>query len=164
MNTAMEIEANGLTEVMIRLEEMPGAIRRSIAAAVYGQAVRVQKIVKEDKLQGGVLNKRTGRLRDSIHIETDNTAGAVVARVGTDVEYAAYHEYGFSGTEQVREHLRTITEAFGRPLETPRDVLVRAHSRNVEYPAHSFLRSTLEEEAPTILAAFQAAVEQALNA
>jgi len=162
--TALTIEANGLTEVMVRLQEMPDKVRRALGAAVYGQATRIQAIIKNDKLQGGVLNKRTGRLRDSIHIETDTTDGAVMARVGTDVEYAAYHEYGFSGTEQVREHLRHITAAFGRSLASPREVLVRAHSRKVDYPAHSFLRSTLAEEAPAIIAALEGAVQQAVNA
>ena len=162
--TEITVDISGLTEVMVHLDGLDAEIRRSIGAVVYGQALRVQEIVKDQKLQGGVLNKRTGRLRDSIHVETVDIDGAVVATVGTDVVYAAYHEYGYHGTEQIREHLRHMTMAYGRQVKTPRDILVRAHTRTVDYPARSFLRSTLTEEAPAIRAALETAVQQGLNA
>lgn len=101
-----------------------------------------------DNLGGKVLRKRSGRLATGLEIAVTaagNSVG-VAARV-TGVPYAAYQEYGFHGTETVRAHLRTITEAFGRPIAA-RPVAVRSFARRVDYPAHSYLRAALASLAP----------------
>ncbi|MFX6778543.1 hypothetical protein ABTH52_20150, partial [Acinetobacter baumannii] len=69
---------------------------------------------------------------------------AVIGIVSTNVKYGRIHEYGFSGTVAVRESLRQVNKAFGRPIQT-REVAVRAHSRRVNLPARSFLRSALHD-------------------
>ena len=63
------------------------------------------------KLSGDVLRVRTGRLRRSIHPEWDFRQGYSGATVGTNVEYAAIHEYGFSGSVQVKSFQREMTKA-----------------------------------------------------
>lgn len=100
--------------------------------------------VKQRKLSGQVLNRRTGRLSRSVHHEIDTGSGRVVGAVGTNVSYAKVHEYG--GTFEVPEHIRHITQAFGRPLKSPVDALVRAH--HATFPERSFLRSAYREMAP----------------
>lgn len=160
--TAVSVEAIGVESVQVRLREMNGQVRQALIAAVTVQAAQMVQVVKEDKLSGQVLGQRTRRLRDSIHDQVTPTGSGVQATVGSDVAYAAFWEYGFQGTEAVREHLRHITQAFGRPI-TGRDVLVSAHSRKVDAPARSFLRSTLAEREPIILAAIEQAVQQAAN-
>lgn len=147
--------------VVARLGSMNAAVRRALERAVEALAIVIQGKVMR-KLTGPVLNERTHRLHDSIHYEMASSPQAVVAVVGTNVEYAAYHEFGFSGAMQVREHLRRITQAFGMPI-SPRDVLVSAHTRTVRYPERSFLRSTLAEEADAIAAALAEAVNGAVQ-
>jgi phage gpG-like protein len=158
---AVTVELIGQDAVLLRLRAMGDAVRRSLLRAVTRAAIEVQARVRQ-KLAGEVLQERTHHLHDSIHYEVADSASGIVATVGTDVVYAAIHEYGFSGSEQVREHMRRVSVAFGKPIE-PVDALVRAHSRQVNMPARSFLRSSLTELAPEIRSEIQAAVDQAVR-
>ena len=115
------------------------------------------------KLSGDVLRVRTGRLRRSIHPEWDSRQGYSGATVGTNVEYAAIHEYGFSGSVQVKSFQREMTKAFGKPI-SPTQVTVRAHTRNVNMPERSFLRSTLREMKSEIEEGLQKAIAKELKA
>ena len=98
-------------------------------------AVDVTAHVKDRKLSGQVLNVQTGRLRRSINYRVTETGTGIEARVGTNVEYARIHEFGFKGTVNVREHMRKGKQAFK----------VRAHTRRVNLPERSFLRSSLSD-------------------
>ena len=116
-----------------------------------------------NKLSGDILKVRTGRLRRSIHPEWDFKPGHMGATVGTNVEYAAIHEYGFKGTVQVKSFQREMTKAFGRPI-APKQVTVSAHSRNINMPGRSFLRSALKEMRPEIIEGLKNAVAKELKA
>ena len=116
-----------------------------------------------NKLSGDILKVRTGRLRRSIHPEWDFKPGHMGATVGTNVEYAAIHEYGFKGTVQVKSFQREMTMAFGRPI-APKQVTVSAHSRNINMPERSFLRSALKEMRPEIIEGLKNAVAKELKA
>ena len=74
----------------------------------------------------------TARLMNSITSEGDKTS----VRVGTNVEYAAAQQI----SQQVREHVRRITQAFGKPIDMTA-VQVKAHSRKVhmELPQREFM-------------------------
>ncbi len=159
----MTVETTGLTEAILRLKSLPDVVRARLTGQITAEAIRLQGIIKDDKLSGGVLKNRTGRLRASINYRVASSAQSVTGIVGADMNkagYAAFHEYGFTGTEQVREHLRTMSVCFGK-MVTPREVLVRAHQRRVDYPGRSFLRSTLSEEAEGIKSRLAAAVAEA---
>lgn len=152
----------GDAQVIAKLKELPQKTQQSLTRAITKLAIELQSKVKQDKLSGQVLKRRTGTLSRSINREITETANAVTGQVGTNVEYAAYHEYGFHGTQQIKEHLRTIKQAFGRPIE-PRSVTVAAHSRKVDYPAHSFLRSALHDMDATIRAGIADALHEAIK-
>jgi HK97 gp10 family phage protein len=152
----------GDAELVAKLKELPQKVERSLVRAVVRLAVELARHVKQDKLSGQVLKRRTGTLSRSINREITDTANAVTGQVGTNVEYAAYHEYGFHGTQQIKEHLRQIKQAFGRPIE-PRSVTVAAHSRKVDYPAHSFLRSALHDMDAAIRSGIADALHEAIR-
>lgn len=114
------------------------------------------------KLSGEVLRVRTGRLRRSIHPEWDFKPGYAGATVGTNVEYAAIHEYGFKGSVQVKSFQREMTMAFGKPI-APRSVLIKSHARNINMPERSFLRSTLTEMTAEIKESLPNAVMKELD-
>jgi len=114
------------------------------------------------KLSGDVLRVRTGRLRRSIHPEWDFRQGYSGTTVGTNVEYAGIHEYGFSGSVQVKSFQREMTKAFGKPI-SPTQVTVRAHTRNINMPERSFLRSTLREMNSEIVEGLQEAIAKELK-
>lgn len=149
------------TAFSARLQRLPDLIRARLITALDSEAYRLQARVKE-KLSGEVLKNQTGRLRRSINVESHDTGDTLVRTVGTNVRYARAHEYGFTGTVDVREHTRRITQAFGRPIP-PRDVIVRAHTMKMNLPERSFLRSALRERAPSIRDAIVAAVKGAIE-
>lgn len=155
MNLTVDIHSEA---VVARLQAMNGAVRSALKKTVVTEAIKVQARVMQ-KLAGEVLNERTHHLHDSIHYETRETATGIFAVVGTNVVYAAYHEYGFHGTQEVREHLRRVSVAFGRPIATV-EANVRAHQRRVNYPARSFMRTTLAEKATEIKEAIETALEK----
>lgn len=68
-----------------------------------------------------------------------SNASANEAEVGTNLDYARAHQEGFTGTQQVGAHKRTIRQAFGRVLKAPIEVMVPAFSRNFHTPARPFL-------------------------
>lgn len=135
----------GRAELVANLDRIKAQAPAFFERRMVTVTTRLASYVVTDKLSGQVLNRRSGRLSRSIHPEVQGGSPTVVGVVGTNVEYAAYHEYGFTGTETVRQHLRTITQAWGHPLREPVTFTVREHAREVNYPAHSFLRSSLAD-------------------
>lgn len=154
----------GDAEVIARLKEIPQKLERSLVRAVTRLAVEMTRHVKQDKLGGQVLKRKTGTLSRSINrsVYQGIDRDSIMGQVGTNVEYAAFHEYGFHGTQQIKEHLRQIKQAFGRPIE-PRSVTVAAHSRKVDYPAHSFLRSALHDMDSQIRDGLVGAMKEAIK-
>lgn len=104
----------------------------------------------ERNLSGSVLKARTGTLRASLAAQSSAEGGTV----GADAPYAAFQEYGFSGVETVRAHLRRRAKGGLAP--------VRAYGRKVDYPAHSYLRAALAELAPDIRQTIADAIAGAL--
>ncbi len=67
----------------------------------------------------------TGRLRNSLPASA--ASGDDYVQLGTNVEYAPRHQFGFVGTVHVKQHWRKMTQAFGKPI-APRSVLVHPYS------------------------------------
>lgn len=69
-------------------------------------------------------------------------------RVGTNVDYAAAHNFGVDQeiTQQVREHVRRITRAFGREIPL-KEVTVKPHQRkfHMKLPARPFMLIQVED-------------------
>lgn len=80
--------------------------------------------------------KDTTTLARSITLEEDRDALAV--DIFTNLEYAAINEFGFDGVQDVRQHERTISQAFGRRIP-PVTVTVTAHERRVVRKARPFM-------------------------
>lgn len=137
---------SGLDDVLIHLEKLGSEARERLYAAVYGEALLLQAHVQAGKLSGQVLNQRTGVLRDRIHVEMEDTAGAIVATVGTKVKYARIHEYGGTIVPKVAKALRFVVD--GKTI----------HAKSVTMPERSFLRSALSDREQQIRAALAAAV------
>ena len=154
----------GDLELIERLGLIPGKARDELRKAVDLMALKTLARVKL-KLSDDVLRVRTGRLRRSITQSVTDDANSITGTVGTNVEYAARHELGFTGTESVQEHLRTIKAAFGKAIKGGAvTVPVRAHSRHVNYPAHSFLASAMKELEPEFKESVKQAVQNAIRA
>lgn len=102
---------------------------------------------------GGKTLTHRGHLRDSISYRAE----AEGVTVGTNRVYAAIHQFGFSGVQSVPAHSRRILQAFGKPLDKPRTVQVKAHGRRMNLVARPFLgvgereRAAIESEILTHL-------------
>ena len=141
---------------------MREAANQSIARAVTTLGTQLQNNIQQNKLSGQVLHARSGALRQSIAVHVDQNDTGVRATVSSDLSYAAAQEYGFAGTVNVRASLRQIKQAFGRPIASE-TISVSAHSRRMNLPERSFLRSALDDLTPDISAGIENALREALS-
>lgn len=95
-------------------------------------------VSKRAEAEGGQTLLKWSTLMSSIVGVGDNDS----VRVGTNVAYAAAHNFGVDKqiTQQVREHVRRITQAFGKPIEQTA-VQVKSHSRkrHLKIPQREFM-------------------------
>jgi phage gpG-like protein len=144
----------GANTVLNQFASVTPEARKRVRDTVSRLALQLLRHVKADKLSGQVLRNVTGTLRRSINQKVRDEQGAIIGSVGTNLSYARAHELGVDMHKavQVRAHLRTITQAWGRPLATPRQVQVGPFSRNqhIHLPERSFLRSALDDMRPEI--------------
>lgn len=140
----------GDRETIAKLGKAKDRARDGVRKSVARLTLELLRKVKAEKLSGQVLNVQTGRLRRSITQRVTDSGSTITGIVGTNVEYARTHELGFKGVMTVKAHLREIKKAWGKPLKAKLTVPVRAHTRQVELPARSFLRSALADMEPKI--------------
>lgn len=163
----------GVEGVVTKLSEVAQRANEVIRRAIKREAIHLAAYVKEFKLTDQVLHVRTGRLRRSITTRfVDVGSTGLRAFVGTNVKYAAIHEFGFTDSVTVKAHTvksftRMQTTAFGKPIE-PRQVNVRAHvvrehSAKMNMPARPFLFPSLEENRERITGNIRAAIAKALQ-
>ena len=151
---------------LAQLAGAPERLREAVERTIRRLAIKLQAKVKAEKLTGQVLHVRTGTLRRSINQQVFVEGDAVFAIVGTNVRYAAAHEYGFNGVVEVRGHVRKVASrsVYRGSRQTLQGVsFVSAHQRNVNLPARSFLRSALREMAPEIRRDLRAAAVGAVR-
>lgn len=153
----------GDKEVVARFERIPGNVRSQLRYAMGRIVLKLQRKVQAEKLTGQVLRVRTGTLRRSIGHVVLEGPNHVSGHVSTNVEYARLHEYGFRGQLSVPAHVRLIKDAFGRKLRHPVWVQVRAHTKNVNYPERSFMRSALRESSAEIEQEIRRAVAEGVR-
>lgn len=141
------IKINGTDKLRAQLGNAASSARARLRQEMNTLGILLSAHVQQSKLRGQVLNQRSGRLIASIHHETSESDAEVETSVGTNVEYAPIHEFGFSGSVQVKEHYRTIKQAWGRPIPA-RAVLVRTHPMRLSMPRRPFLHPSLQEFQP----------------
>lgn len=177
----------------IVLRELRELDERTLQAAETGLRrglLEAVSITQREFLSGprpSKLDVVTTRLRNSISSEVKRVPGrGVIGRIGSNVKYAAFHEFGFHGVINVKSHQRVI-EVFGKKGGTvdPRRAIldkagnvigfkeskgkaarrrglefvggvVKSHTRNVNYAGKPFVRPALKKATPRILEAIRA--------
>lgn len=100
----------------------------------------------------------TGRLINSVRHEFFREGPVEGVRIGSfNVPYAAVHEFGYRGVQQVPGHARTITQAFGRPIN-PRQINVGAFTRNMNIRARPYLRPAIKTTRTFVIDTLRAAL------
>lgn len=145
----------GDAEAAVRFDSMPARLYGEVRTSIGRLVLLIQTRTKQLKLSGQVLKVRTGRLLRSINTRMTEKPGEVSGTVGTNVEYARIHEFGFHGNVNVKEHLRLSKNGFRLP--------VRAHIRRVDLPERSFLRSSLRDLRPEIVAELEQAATRSIT-
>lgn len=147
LQTSIRAEA-----LLARLLGASEKLAANLFKTVTRLSIEIQTAIKR-KLAGEVLHTRTGTLRRSINRQVVADASGVHATEGTNVRYAAIHEYGFDGTVPVAAHVRKVASRSvgkGKKQTLQGIAFVSAHTRHVVMPERSFLRSTLREWTPKI--------------
>ena len=154
---------------------MRSRLMAKLAVTMQRLGLELLTRVKEDKLSGQVLNVRTGTLRRSINLKMEVGNDSIKATVGTNVPYAAIHEFG--GTVPAVDGKLMVFPApgLGKSFVTQTgrlrakfggraDLLVFTKKHKAfNLPERSFLRSALEDMAPRIEEQINAAVAEAIR-
>lgn len=136
----------GDKELVSRLDSLPRAVQQALKRKVTILALKLERKVKNDKLNGQVLNRISGRLARSIAYKVDVTDNSVYGRVFSsgDVKYAAIHEYG--GTTAPHLILPKKAKALAFLSSTGQQVFAqKVNHPGSKMPERSFLRSSLRE-------------------
>lgn len=100
--------------VIKKLQALPDSVTNALAKGLARGLLAAVASAQRDFLSGPrplLLDVRTGRLRNSVSSKVAVTPDAITGRLGSNVEYAAYHEFGFHSVINVRAHSR-ITRLF----------------------------------------------------
>jgi phage gpG-like protein len=90
---------------------------------------------------------KTGQHSRMMRLSVARRVTARSVEVGTNKAYAGRFHAGFRGPEQVKSHTRTIREAFGIRLAEPREVAVRAFTRQANQVARPFVGASAAAQA-----------------
>lgn len=146
----LEVKVEGDKEVAAYFSSMGSRLRAELKRTITKLSVDLTAYVKQRKLSGQVLHRRTGTLSRSIHFKVDETPdGGVAGTVGTNIVYGAIHEYG----GRIKTRLGT---GKGPPKKNGKAFATM--------PERSFLRSSLSDNSAKIGEELNKAVERALKA
>lgn len=138
-----------------RLEAMAGGIEGGLARRLTKLSLELRSAIQA-KLGGPVLNPRSGALRDSISATVSIDGSAIAAKAGSDLPYAAIHEFG--GTTGAHDIRARKAQALAFMLGGKQVFARQVHHPGSRIPERSFLRSALDEMKPQILAEMRQAV------
>lgn len=162
------IEITSTEAVLVRIGGASEKIRVAAKSSLDAWAIELAGYIKADKLSGNPLNRRSGRLSASIHATNDDTATSTSAGAagGAGVPYAKIHEYGGTinhpgGTAYFMSAL--LGHAFFVSNASPSaDWLPRTKPHEINMPERSYMRSVLEDRAPSGIEQLRAAVRMAV--
>jgi hypothetical protein len=168
------LQITGDQAVLARLGAMPGKITAGAKSALDAWATQLAVYIKANKLSGDPLNRRSGKLAGSVHpiktaefsTDTNLSAGA---GGGAGVKYAKIHEYGGTihhpgGTAFFIDQAMGGRAVFVSNASAMAASLPRTQPHDIPMPERSYMRSGLQEEAPSGIEQLRAAVKEALVA
>jgi hypothetical protein len=151
----------GVEEVLSWLRATPETVDTGLARAITRLGIELQRRIQENELSGRSLAGRFGSLTSNVDLRIDQTADAVAATVSRD-SGSPIGEKGFTGRSGLKDNLRHIKKAIGRPL-LGKMFITQARNRQTALPESSFLRLALEEMTPSIHDEVEAALSEAVK-
>lgn len=134
------IEADGNLEKITKMfEESPEKMNQALKDALFESL----QLVRTASLTSGKIPYKTGTLRRSLTVSITAAAGGLEGQMGTNLPYAAIHEYGGKITRY---------QAWGRPTRP----------YVATYRERSYLRTPFAESAGLIQKTFERHIAQAM--
>lgn len=159
MVASVEIRADGLSRVEQRLGDIAAHVEDMSELmdrfGLYLESSTIDRFDDETAPDGTPWEPSQRALADGGKTLTDSgllrssityVAGRDQVEWGSNLEYARRHQEGFSGSEEVSAHERTIRTAFGRALPGPLTVNVGPFTRQANTPRREFLGVSMEDE------------------
>ena len=134
-------EVIGTPELQARFNQLSTDMHNGVARAIFALTIELQRMVKQDKLSGQVLNTRTSNLRNSIAENVTDNGSIIEGTVGTNVSaipYARIHEFG---GEIKAKRAKFLRFKIGNRWISKKSVTI---------PERSYLRSALKDLEPKI--------------
>jgi phage gpG-like protein len=141
----LQISLEGQAELAERLGATPDRLRAALVEKVEALAQNLFAQV-DVNLSGGVLQTRSGALRDSIEMqlsEQDDSIGAEIFSDGS-VPYAAIQEYG--GKTAAHQILPDKARVLAFVMNGKQVFARTIHHPGSQIPARSYLGSALDEQ------------------
>jgi len=168
MSVGVRAVVTGVDTVEAKLKSAAARGWARVRRAVERSGIELQADIKQNQLTGNALIVRTGRLRRSITQRFTADDSTATSRVGTNVAYGAFHEFGLRKDVAIGAHsrrLRSIGKRGGRgKLGSGGRAAVRAHVRHVNYAGSPFLRPEFEAARSRIHSRLSAAMRELKNA
>ncbi len=126
--------------VQAKLDAMPAKVRGRLEQAVYTLAEKLRSHIIQDKLLGQVLNRRSGRLGQSIQQKVESSGTSITGKVYSagDVKYAAIHEFG--GHIPAREIVAKNAQALAFTMGGKQVFAKKVNWPGATMPERSFMR------------------------
>jgi phage gpG-like protein len=146
----LEFSLEGESELAAILAALPDDLRAALAEKIDALAQNLLEQIVGVNLSGGVLNARSGALRDSIQlrgVDQDVTQSVEIISDGS-APYAAIHEYGgkTAAHEIIPDKANVLAfvlggkQMFARRVQHPGSII----------PERSYMRSALEAQGDAI--------------
>lgn len=111
--------------IVSKLRQLAPALRKPVEEGLHRGLQAVSTTSQQRYLSGPrprVLDVVTTRLRNSVAIKTKDDGTNITGRIGSNVSYAAFHEFGFRGTVNVAGHTRVTSVRSVRGKYSPHDL------------------------------------------
>lgn len=153
------MEVMGADAVMARFLAAGGNAQKAARSALDVWSAQLAAYIKESKLSGDPIHRRTGTLSRSIFPRSGETPRGAYggAGGGAGVPYAMALEFGSPAHEIVAKNAKALcfnfrgVKTFAKRVSMP------------EQPAKSYMRSAFREKAPEGIAALRTAVLEAIG-
>lgn len=156
----VRIKEDGVEKVIANVNATVERVRQALGAGLSIGLQLAAGVAQVDYLSGprpGVLDVVTTRLRNSIVTEVEDDGNVISGRIGTNIPYAAFHEFGFHGVEHVGSFTRVThrVNGLGHVLHGGKKAakrqkagfagvtFVRAHDRKIDYDGRPYIRPAL---------------------
>lgn len=160
----LEFKLTGSERLTEMLRSAPQRLTEILSVKLRALMFLLAGKIQAEKLTGQVLKVRTGILRGSVHADPVRTEGPII--IGTvgaanpPATYGALHETGVPHSWAIHA---TRARALSFLVASQAKAIARVTVRHPALPARPFMEPSLAENAETIRAALQAAVDTEIS-